>query len=224
MKSFTCFIKVVCIICLLQVISFETFSQVRVIMTDPLNPINESSKVYDTIFVEQPNGDILMKIEEHIPIKNKSDEIMNYGINPTSQSAKLYDTIYIEQSDGKVLTKFVKLDAWTLSKEEVYSKADNWPEFNGGEIALSNFLKQQMRYPVEDKKNKVEGYVILNFLIDEKGQLSEYKVLRNTSGSKSLEAEALRLIKIMPNWKSATRRDIPVKVNFTMPIQFSLKD
>jgi Ca-activated chloride channel family protein len=193
-------------------------------MTDPLNPINESSKVYDTIFVEQPNGDILMKIEEHIPIKNKSDEIMNYGINPTSQSAKLYDTIYIEQSDGKVLTKFVKLDAWTLSKEEVYSKADNWPEFNGGEIALSNFLKQQMRYPVEDKKNKVEGYVILNFLIDEKGQLSEYKVLRNTSGSKSLEAEALRLIKIMPNWKSATRRDIPVKVNFTMPIQFSLKD
>jgi Ca-activated chloride channel family protein len=149
---------------------------------------------------------------------------MNYGINPTSQSAKLYDTIYIEQSDGKVLTKFVKLDAWTLSKEEVYSKADNWPEFNGGEIALSNFLNQQMRYPVEDKKNKIEGYVILNFLIDEKGQLSEYKVLRNTSGSKSLEAEALRLIKIMPNWKSATRRDIPVKVNFTMPIQFSLKD
>ena len=224
MKSFTCFIKVVCSICLLQVISFETFSQVKVIMTDPLNPINESSKVYDTIFVEQPNGDILMKIEEHIPIKNKSDEIMNYGIKPTSQSAKLYDTIYIEQSDGNILTKFVKLDAWTLSKEEVYTKADEWPEFNGGDIALSNFLKQQMRYPVEDKKNKVEGYVILNFLIDEKGQLSEYKVLRNTSGSKSLEAEALRLIKIMPNWKSATRRDIPVKVNFTMPIQFSLKD
>ncbi len=66
--------------------------------------------------------------------------------------------------------------------------------------------------------------MILNFLIDEKGQLSEYKVLRNTSGSKSLEAEALRLIKIMPNWKPATRRDNPVKVNFTMPIQFSLKD
>jgi|688.fasta_scaffold570279_2 TonB family protein len=224
MKSFTRFIRVVCSICLLQTISFNTFSQVKVIMTDPQNPIKESSKVYDTVFVEQPNGDIMMKIEEHIPIKNKSDEIMNYGINPTSQSAKLYDTIYIEQSDGKVLTKFVKLDAWTLSKEEVYSKADNWPEFNGGEIALSNFLNQQMRYPVEDKKNKIEGYVILNFLIDEKGQLSEYKVLRNTSGSKSLEAEALRIIKIMPNWKPATRRDIPVKVSFTLPIQFSLKD
>ncbi len=224
MKSFTCFIKVVCSICLLQVFSFETFSQVKVIMTDPNNPNLESSKVYDSIFVEQPNGDILMKIVERVPIKNNSGEFMNYGMNPASQSSKLYDTIYIEQPDGKVVSKYIKLDAWTLSKDEVYAQADEWPEFIGGENALATFIQSQMKYPLENKKNKVEGYVILNFLIDENGQLSQCKVLRNTSGSKSLEAEALRLIKLMPNWKPATRRDNPIKVNFTMPIQFSLKD
>lgn len=94
------------------------------------------------------------------------------------------------------------------------------PEYPGGVWGLNKYIKENLQYPLAAKESGISGRVVLQFVINEKGMPEDIKVIR--SPHISLEQEAIRLVKGMPRWKPGYQGGKPVKVNYTLPITFSL--
>ena len=101
---------------------------------------------------------------------------------------------------------------------KVYDTCEQMPSFNG---KLSEWLGNNIKYPEEAAKKKIEGRVIVQFVVDKKGKTCKPKVVRSIHPA--LDAEAIRVINAMPNWKPGTIKGKPVSVKYTIPISFKLK-
>ena len=106
--------------------------------------------------------------------------------------------------------------------DDVFVVVEKQPEFPGGMSAMMKYLRDNIVYPVEAQKNKIEGRVIVNFVVNKDGSLSDMKVVRGQD--QSLDAEAMRVIAAMPNWKPGMQKGEAVRVRFTLPIVFRLKE
>ena len=95
------------------------------------------------------------------------------------------------------------------------------PSFPGGTEKLFEYLKQHMRYPKVAEKDSIEGRVIVSFIVERNGKLTNFKVVK--SPDPSLSKEALRVAKSMPKWKPAKQFGKPVRTKYTIPINFRLK-
>lgn len=103
----------------------------------------------------------------------------------------------------------------------VVSFADQMPEFPGGVSALRHFIGNTVNYPVLARENGVEGTVYIQFVVNTDGTITDAFVAR--SADSALEKEALRVINSMPRWKPGMQNGIPVRVRFTVPINFVLQ-
>jgi TonB family protein len=94
------------------------------------------------------------------------------------------------------------------------------PEFEGGYTALMTFIARNMRYPAGALRDGVSGIVYLSFIVNEDGLIQDPKVLRPLHPA--LDAEALRVISVMPKWKPGIDKGKPVKARFNLPVKFSM--
>ena len=104
--------------------------------------------------------------------------------------------------------------------EEVFMVVGQMPEFPGGMSACLKFLADHVAYPKEAAEKKIQGRVIVQFVVMKDGSIANARVLRAVDPL--LDAEALRVIGLMPKWKPGTQRGQAVNVKFTMPITFRL--
>lgn len=93
------------------------------------------------------------------------------------------------------------------------------PAYPGGQKALIAFLSENVKYPEEAKKNGIEGRVLVQFVVDKDGSIGKVKVVRS-GGDKTLDNEAIRVIKAMPNWNPGTVRGKNVRVKYKLPVNF----
>ncbi|MFA6360602.1 MAG: TonB family protein [Dysgonamonadaceae bacterium] len=107
------------------------------------------------------------------------------------------------------------------SPDDIFVVVEEQPKFPGGMQALMSYLGENIQYPEEAHKNRIEGRVITNFVVNEDGSLSDVSVVRSIDPL--LDAEAIRVISAMPDWKPGKQRGEKVKVRFTLPIVFRLK-
>lgn len=105
----------------------------------------------------------------------------------------------------------------------VYITVDVMPEFQGGEQALSDYLEKSIRYPEKAKDEGIQGRVIVTFVVNRDGSVSDAKIVRS-SNNPLLDKEALRIIYAMPSWKPGRLKDIAVRVQYTVPVRFRLRD
>lgn len=103
---------------------------------------------------------------------------------------------------------------------EVFMVVENMPEFPGGMSACLKFLADHVAYPKEAAEKKIQGRVIVQFVVMKDGSIANARVLRAVDPL--LDAEALRVIGLMPKWKPGTQRGQAVNVKFTMPVTFRL--
>ena len=82
-------------------------------------------------------------------------------------------------------------------------------------------LGKNLKYPTEAKRNKIQGRVYISFIVEADGSLSEPKVLRGIGSG--CDEEAVRVMKLSPNWIPGVQNGKKVRVNYTVPIFFSLK-
>lgn len=108
-----------------------------------------------------------------------------------------------------------------LPIEEVpFSYVEQMPEFPGSEVALNNFLSKNIVYPELELKNKIQGTVFVRFVVLEDGSIGNIDVVK-TLGNAFTE-EAIRVVKLMPNFIPGTQQGKPVKVYYNLPINFKL--
>lgn len=106
-------------------------------------------------------------------------------------------------------------------KEEPFDVVEDMPAFPGGMEAMIQFISNNIQYPADAQKQKVDGRVLVNFVVEKDGSITEVKIIKPTFPS--LDAEAVRVVKAMPKWKPGYQKGQAVRVQFTMPINFSLK-
>jgi len=106
-------------------------------------------------------------------------------------------------------------------EEEIFLIVENQPDFPGGMGALMKFIGDSIRYPVEAQQKGIQGRVICNFVVMKDGSISDLQIVRGVDPL--LDAEALRVLGLMPDWKPGTQRGQAVNVRFTLPVVFSLQ-
>ena len=106
--------------------------------------------------------------------------------------------------------------------DEIFVVVEQQPEFPGGTTALMKFLGDNIRYPVIAQENGIQGRVIMNFVVERDGSISDVQIVRGQDPS--LDREAERVIKTMPKWKPGQQRGKPVRVRFTLPVVFRLQN
>ena len=114
-------------------------------------------------------------------------------------------------------------DNYDASNDEVFHSSGHMPSFPGGDVALMKFIKDNMIYPPEALKNRIEGKVIIQFVVTKTGKVGKVKVVRSVN--KELDQEAVRLIKMLPDF-SPGRNNVgePVNVWYILPVIFKLPD
>ena len=95
------------------------------------------------------------------------------------------------------------------------------PEYPGGMPAMMTFLQDNMKYPEDAEKQKVDGRVIVQFIVETDGSVSDVKVAKQVFPS--LDAEAIRVVQSMPKWIPGKDKGKVVRVKFQLPIVFRLK-
>ncbi len=105
--------------------------------------------------------------------------------------------------------------------KKIYRSVEQMPMFPGGEYALMKHLQANIKYPPEAAKNNIEGRVIVQFVIDETGQVGEVKIVRPVS--EELDAEAVRVVKALPKFEPGRQDGEAVSVWYTLPVMFKVQ-
>lgn len=108
----------------------------------------------------------------------------------------------------------------TNSNEPVFVAVQKMPEFVGGMDALMNYLSTNIQYPAEAQQKGIHGTVIISFIVEKDGSLSDVQVVRSVD--QSLDNEAVKVIKKMPKWIPGQQNGKNVRVKFTLPVEFKL--
>ena len=104
--------------------------------------------------------------------------------------------------------------------DEILDMVEQMPSFLGGETALLQFLSSNVRYPTVAEENEIQGRVVVTFIVERDGSITEVKVAKGVDPS--LDREAVRVIKSMPKWKAGTQNGKPVRVKYSVPVTFRL--
>ncbi len=104
--------------------------------------------------------------------------------------------------------------------EEFFMVVENMPEFPGGDLGLMKYIQKNVKYPPIAKEYNITGKVYVSFIVDKIGNVTNVKIVRGVD--KNLDAEALRVVKSLPKYKPGKQRGKPVRVMFTIPINFTL--
>jgi len=104
--------------------------------------------------------------------------------------------------------------------EKPFDVVEQMPKFPGGDAALKEFLQKTVKYPEAALMNGTQGRVVLNFIVEKDGSISDIEVVKKLSDE--LDAEAIRVVKEMPKWTPGKQKGKEVRVKYTIPITFRL--
>lgn len=120
-----------------------------------------------------------------------------------------------------ILRQQLLLDSLSkLPNQKIFTAVEQEPTFAGGIEAFYKFLQNNIRYPTKAFENKIQGKVFISFVVERDGSLTDIKVVRGIGGG--CDEEAKRVISISPKWKPGIQNSKPVRVQYTMPISFTL--
>jgi len=105
-------------------------------------------------------------------------------------------------------------------ENKIFMVVEQMPEYPGGDDAMMKFIQKNIRYPDVERMNDIQGRVVVGFVIDEEGYLSDISIKKGVS--KGIDEEALRVVKLFPRFKPGKQKGEPVKVAFVLPIMFKL--
>ena len=146
---------------------------------------------------------------------------------PPPPAPKLTDLIDIvaaeDQSENQVIENVADFGEYgeeNTGESEIFQVVEDMPSFPGGNV--SKWIAKNVKYPVLAMENGIQGKVFIQFVIERDGSITDVKVARGVDAS--LDKEAVRVVQSMPKWKPGKQRGKPVRVAYTLPINFQLSN
>lgn len=128
-----------------------------------------------------------------------------------------------DQSENKVVedvADFGEYGEEDTGEAQIFQVVEDMPSFPGGNV--SKWIAKNVKYPVLAMENGIQGKVFIQFVIERDGSITDVKVARGVDAS--LDKEAVRVVQSMPKWKPGKQRGKPVRVAYTLPINFQLSN
>lgn len=138
-----------------------------------------------------------------------------YSYRPHNNKEKLFTKEYKHDENNQA----IPLD-YDDELYRVYDVVEQMPSFVGGQSALMEYISNSLHYPIVAKENGVQGRVVVSFVVEKDGSLTDIKVTKSVDPS--LDKEATRIVKSMPKWIAGKQNGINVRCKYNVSISFRL--
>ena len=176
------------------------------------------------------------------PIEEEMTDITIQDQKPPEMPKKvemnvITDTLQVVTNDTKITTDvdFAEFDESTeivqqvvvkeeeIVEEEIFVTAETMPSFMGGDLGVfRNWVQKQLNYPPIAQENGIQGKVIIQFVVEKDGRLTNVQVL--STPDRSLSEEAVRVLQLSPRWSPGKQRNQPVRIKYTLPVDFRIQN
>jgi protein TonB len=185
---------------------------------EPKNEKIEVERVKSSIKFTAPviKKDSEVKPEEEL---KSQDEL-----NKDKTAIGAFDVKGNDEAGGTVLKAVEEIAQPEPKHEEenkVFDVVEQMPSYPGGMGALMSWLSQNIKYPTVAAENGISGRVIVQFVVERDGSITDVRVARGVDPY--LDKEATRVVKMMPNWIPGKQNGSPVRVKYTVPVVFKLQ-
>lgn len=208
------------------------FIQLGLVFTLALVLLAFEWKTYDRILTDLGERDVIDIPEEMIEITRQDQPPPPPAPPPqTTQFKIVEDDVEIEDDfvvdvdvDQKtVIAAYIPpaVQEEVVHEQEIFIVVEDPPSFPGGDEARIRYLSENIRYPQMARESGIQGTVFVTFVVERDGSVTDVRILRGIGGG--CDEEAIRVIKSMPKWNAGKQRGRPVRVQFNMPIRFTLQ-
>jgi protein TonB len=185
---------------------------------DPSQPV-KITIVEDDIAIDE---NVLIAEEQPSPMEilggvNADDANVSAG-RPGIAVKKETKASYTVQADQ--LRQLEEMEEM-VADSQIFMVVETMPEFPGGDDSLHNYVMKNLEYPASAVQSSVQGRVFVTFVIEEDGSVTNVRILRGIGGG--CDEEAVRVVSMMPKWIPGKQRGQPVRVQFNLPIKFTLQ-
>ena len=170
--------------------------------------------------IESVAREIGGQVPEVAEVQQKADQALNADVAVANPKAKAEEAKAAELAKAEAKASDATAPADT-TKNVVYDVTETMPQFPGGQGVLMKYLAANIKYPASAVKAKKQGRVIVTFIIQKDGSVAKARIAKSVDPE--LDAEALRIVKAMPNWTPGTQDGKPVNVKYIIPVNFSLQ-
>ena len=164
------------------------------------------------------------------PVEEEITEITRQDQKPPEPPKKvevkvIADLLQVVTNDTKITTEvdFAEFDENTEVIQQVDVVAETMPSFQGGDLnTFRNWVQQNVKFPQIALENGIQGRVVLSFVIEKDGRLTNIQVLQTPD--RSLSEEAIRVLNKSPKWSPGKQRNQVVRVKYTLPVDFRVQN
>ena len=145
-------------------------------------------------------------------------------MNKDKTAIGAFDVKGNDETGGTVLKAVEEIAQPEPKREEenkVFDVVEQMPSYPGGMGALMSWLSQNIKYPTVAAENGISGRVIVQFVVERDGSITDVRVARGVDPY--LDKEATRVVKMMPHWIPGKQNGAPVRVKYTVPVVFKLQ-
>ena len=154
----------------------------------------------------------------------EEDEINLEKVQNTNTAIGAFNVEGNDEKGGEVLKAKEEIAAPEPPKpvedNKVFDVVEQKPSFPGGDGALMEWLRKNIKYPAIAEENGVQGRVVVQFVVEKDGSITDVKVVKPIDPS--LDKEATRVVKSMPHWIPGKQNGSAVRVRYTLPVTFRL--
>ena len=189
------------------------------------------ARQYQLLLIKKSVGNLLFSMANNFNYQSLKKRIRMMTINKSSRW-KLLRALAVVPAIALALLAFANPEVSTAvsaasansnnDNGKIYKSVEQMPQFPGGEVALMKYLMENVSYPAEAAKNKIQGRVVVQFVVEADGHIGEVKVARSVD--KELDEEAVRVIKSLPDFTPGYQDGKPVAVWYTVPVSFMIRE
>lgn len=201
-----------------------------------LNTEKKEAKVEKKEIIKQEPEKVVEQVKSSVkftaPIIKKDSEVKEEDeikLDEVQKSDKAVGAFTVEGNDevsGAVLKAKEEIPApeppkHVVEETKIFTVVEQMPMYPGGDAALMGYLRDNIKYPTIAAENGVQGRVVVGFVVERDGSITDVKILRGVDPS--LDREAMRVVKSMPRWNPGKQNGSAVRVKYQVPVSFRLQ-
>jgi protein TonB len=209
------------------------FTQIGLILALAITLFAFEWKTFDKEIVDLGTREVVDIPEEIIPITEQKvkpppppppKQVVK--INVVEDDVEVEDEIEIdvEADETTEVEEYIPIEfeeEESADEQQIFMVVESMPNFPGGETELHRYLAENIKYPQMAKESGIQGRVFVTFVVERDGKVTDVRVLRGIGGG--CDEEAIRVVKNMPKWTPGKQRGKPVRVQFNLPVKFTLQ-